>query len=305
MTKKIIVIMFIVCSITYSQKIKLTEIKNLELVQSYYPQFSNSNDKIIYTSSNYKGLFSYDLKNNQTVLISNENGAGYKPIVLDDNKFILRKFNIVNGIKNYSVYFKDVNSDKIELIQKDKRDLFIPSQAVNSNLIYVDDSKIQIKEIPIKNLSKSNTISRAVFSKNDKLFLIENDQKINISPLGKGVYVWESISKDGEKILFSFGNKGTFISDKEGQILFNIPDAHYPKFSPDENYILYMKDKDDGYKYISSDLYVFSLNEKKEFKLTETDDRIEMYPNWSTDQTKIVFNSDDGEIFIANINFEQ
>ena len=66
-----------------------------------------------------------------------------------------------------------------------------------------------------------------------------------------------------------------------------------------------MKDKDDGYKYISSDVYVYSLNEKKEFKLTETDDRIEMYPNWSTDQTKIVFNSDDGEIFIANINFEQ
>lgn len=305
MTKKIIVLLFIVCSISYSQKIKLTEITKLELVQSYYPQFNNNNDKIIYTSSNYNGLSSYNLKNNETVLISSENGAGYKPIILEDNKFILRNFNIVDGRKNFTVYFKDFNSNKIEVIQKDKRDLFIPSQFVNTNLIYLDESRIQIKELPIKNLSKSNTISRAVYSKNDNLFLIEKDQNINISPLGKGVYVWESISKDGERILFSFGNKGTFITDKEGQILLNIPEAHYPKFSPDEQFILYMKDKDDGYKYISSDLFIYSLKENKEYKLTETNDKIEMYADWSNDQTKIVFNTDKGEIFIANIKLEQ
>ncbi len=139
---------------------------------------------------------------------------------------------------------------------------------------------------------------------NENLFIIQNDEIKNISPMGKGVYVWESFSSDGEKVLFTFGNQGSFVCDLDGNILLNINDAHYPKFSPDDKFILYMKDKDDGEKYISSDLFIYSIKEKKEYQITNTSNIIEMYAEWSHDQKSIVYNTLLGEIYLAKINID-
>ncbi|MCW8849951.1 MAG: hypothetical protein OQJ81_08240, partial [Melioribacteraceae bacterium] len=99
-------------------------------------------------------------------------------------------------------------------------------------------------------------------------------------------------------------NRGSFICDEEGNIIDNIENAHYPKFSPDGKYISYMVDKDNGTDYISSDIFVYSLEQKKSFAITKTDNQIEMYPSWSNDGQKLVYNTIDGQIFISTFQFE-
>ena len=65
-----------------------------------------------------------------------------------------------------------------------------------------------------------------------------------------------------------------------------------------------MVDKDDGYRVTSSDIYVVSADGKNKFAITNTSDISEMYPSWSQSGKELVFNSTEGEIFIAELNIE-
>lgn len=48
-----------------------------------------------------------------------------------------------------------------------------------------------------------------------------------------------------------------------------------------------MRDLDDGHTFISSDIFVVRVEDRQVFQLTNTDDRMEMYPSWSADGNKI------------------
>ncbi|MFZ1290418.1 MAG: hypothetical protein WAR79_10015 [Melioribacteraceae bacterium] len=306
MIKKITLFIFAFNILFFAQKIKITETQKIEIDQtsaSFYPQFSKTDENIIFTTENYNGLYSHNLKTSQTKIISNENGVGYKPLIIDDENFVLRNFKIENGRKVHSVFMKNIFSDKVEIIEADKRNISIPNQIIGSNYFVVENSIVN-KKLTSNKLQKSNQFAKAIYSQNENLFIIQNDEIKNISPMGKGVYVWESFSSDGEKVLFTFGNQGSFVCDLDGNILLNINDAHYPKFSPDDKIILFMKDKDDGEKYISSDLFIYSIEEKKEYQITNTSNIIEMYAEWSHDQKSIVYNTFLGEIYLAKINID-
>ncbi len=305
--KTSIVLLLLVNVLLYSQKIELssiTKINSEKMGESFYPKFSNDDNQIIFTSSNYKGLYSYNLITEKTGIISEKNGVGYNPIILSNDKVLNRSFDFVDGKKMHSVLISEINSGEIETLELSKRNVSIPQQIVGSEIVLVENFGISLKQISEKTLLKSAQNTTAVYSENNSLFLVKDKQVVEISPLGKGVYVWESFSNDGNKIIFTFGNKGAFICDLEGNILSNIKDAHYAKFSPDGKYILYMKDEDDGYKYIASELFVYSLEENSEYQLTSTNDKIEMYAEWSNDGKSVVYNTADGDIYMAKINIE-
>lgn len=306
MIKKILLIAFAINIPLFPQLVKLgeqTKIKSDKLTQCFYPKFSSDDSQIIFTSENYKGLYTYNIKSKQTKIISEENGTGYKPLIVDDN-IIFRNSEFINGKKHHSVFLTDINSNQIKTIETGKRRISIPNQIVSKALTLIENSSLNKKNIFTNKLSKTNQISKAIYSENDHLYLVQNENVKDLSPLGKGVYVWESFSHDGKKIIFTYGNKGTFICDLNGNILQNIADARYPKFSPDDKYVLFMRDRDDGYNYVSSELFVYSLINQKEIQLTNTSDKIEMYPEWSHNQQNIAYNTSDGNIYIAQIILE-
>lgn len=66
-----------------------------------------------------------------------------------------------------------------------------------------------------------------------------------------------------------------------------------------------MDDKDDGFNYVSSDVIVVSVDGKLKFNITDSNSQIEMYPEWSSKGDRIVYNNLDGEIFIAELEFQK
>ncbi|MCB9211781.1 MAG: PD40 domain-containing protein [Ignavibacteriales bacterium] len=305
--KKIFALLFVFTVLLFPQKIKLgeqTKINSEIINECYFPQFSKDDSKIIFSTESYKGLYAFDLKNKITKIISEENGAGYKPLLLNDEDIAIKTFKVENGRKYYSAYIKNINTGVSEVLEVNKRRISLPQQIVGADFILLQNSLINRKVFNNNNLQKTNQITTAIYSEDNSLFIIKENEPIEISPLGKGVYVWESFSNDGEKIIFTFGNKGAFICDLNGNVLSNIKDAHYPKFSPDGKYVLYMKDSDDGYKYISSDLFVYSFEKNTEYELTNTENKIEMYAEWSNDGKNIVYQTPKGEIYLAKIIIE-
>ncbi len=171
----------------------------------------------------------------------------------------------VNGRKFQSVFSYNLKKGTETIIERDLRELQIPNQLVSNSLILLKNRIPDEKQLTIPGLSKLGSNKKAIYVEENNLNIVQENQTRAINPLGKGVYVWESISNDGKMILFTFGNRGSFICDEVGNIIDNIKNAHYPKFSPNGKYVSYMVDKDNGTDYISSDIFVYSLEYEKVF----------------------------------------
>ena len=304
---KIFILLIIIANLLLAQKVKVVETVKVPIdivEQSYYPQFSYDDTKIIFSSAGYKGLYTYEIENDGSSIITEAYGAGYNPLILDSEIIAYRTFELTSGKKYHSLNMYNFNTGIINIIQKDKRMLKLPRQLNNSELFYVENSIVKEENIEKQSLLKNLQSSKAIYVEENNLILVNDYQSKVLNPLGEGVYVWESFSNDGKKILFSYRNQGTFVCDLKGNILLNIKDARYPKFSPDGKYISYMNDKDNGYNYILSDIFVYSIDLDQSFKVTDTDDKIEMFAEWSNDGSRLVYNTTEGEIYITKLQFE-
>lgn len=286
-------------SVLKTEKIMINNID-----EAMFPRFTKDDSKILFSSSNYKGLYSIDLKTKNYNVISNENGAGYNPLVLENENVLFRTFRVENGKKFHSISSYNASSDVKTNIEVNKRFIKIPTQISNQRLFLIENSQILKKEISMPSVKKTAAIEKAIYVEDNNLILVEGDQSKIVNPLGKGTYVWESLSPNGSEILFTFGNKGAYVCDLEGNILLNIEKAHYPRFSPNGEFISYMIDEDNGYNYVSSDIYVYSIEEQKSFPISATSDKMEMFAEWSNDGEKIVYHTTEGQLFVATIQIK-
>ena len=299
-------LLIILSTYLFAQKVSVENTIRLNIdfeQKAAHPIFSADDSRIIFTTPNYHGLYSYDPSTGKVEIISEKMGSGYSPRILEDEKLYYKSFRLINGRKLYSIERYDMGSGKVDLIESNIRLAKIPFQRRSDHIIYLNNSVSKIQNFT-RSLAKNNNVNIAIYSENNDLNVLKDDEKIVLNPLGKGVYVWETISPDGELLLFSFGNQGAFLSDLNGDIVLNIEEAHYPRFSPNGRYISYMKDKDDGHHYTESDIFIYSLEDDETYQITDTGERIEMYPEWSTDGTKIVYHTIDGELFISELKFE-
>lgn len=304
---KIILITVFIFNGILAQSVKVIESSKIEMnngAEAFYPFFSNDDSKIFFSKNNYKGLYSVELNSKKTSVISESFGAGYNPLLLADEAILYRTHKIVHGRKYQSILSHDLKYGTENILEKDIRELQLPNQEVSSNPVVLKNRSPEEMKLKYPGLSKLGGNKKAIYAEDNDLKLVQENQVRTINPLGKGVYVWESFSLDGKMILFTYGNRGSFICDIDGNILDNITEAHFPRFSPNGKFVSYMVDKDNGTDYISSDIFVYSLEMKKSFAITKTDNQIEMYPNWSNDGQKLVYHTNDGKIFISTLQFE-
>ncbi|MCK5519775.1 MAG: PD40 domain-containing protein, partial [Candidatus Marinimicrobia bacterium] len=97
----------------------------------------------------------------------------------------------------------------------------------------------------------------------------------------------------------------TYISDISGKILTDLGDAHAATWSPDGKYILYMKDIDDGYRVTDSEIWIASLDGNHHWQLTDTPDKIELYPRWSLDGKYIIYHTESSNIYESELEIKE
>ena len=140
-----------------------------------------------------------------------------------------------------------------------------------------------------------------VYIRDRKIVLVTDGREKILEPLGEGIYVWPSLSPDGQRLLFTKAGEGTFISDLNGNIIEDLGYANAPQWSPDGEWIAYMKDIDEGHRFVESDIFIRSTADSETIKITNTTDTIEMHPSWGNENRRIVFTSAKGQIFMAEL----
>jgi Tol biopolymer transport system component len=93
-------------------------------------------------------------------------------------------------------------------------------------------------------------------------------------------------------------DRGAFISDVNGSNITMIGKRDAPSWTRSGKWIVFMDDKDDGHRLLSSDLAAVTADGKMVVRLTSTADVFEMNPSTSRTEDKIVCNTADGSIVV-------
>ena len=308
MRLRIIFLMILFISGAYAQSPSVKSIMSVfrEHPEQYYrPQFSPDDSRLLLTKSNFQGLYDYHLDTGILNMVTAAMGAGYQPTFSADGQTIYYRTSIMKDRRNYFslVGHNTITAEKT-VFEAEKRELSPPQKLVSGNISYTLNNNIHAIESGTSKRNEVLSAPSAQIHKSRSIRIIQGAEDKTIQPKGEGLYLWPSISPDGTKLLFTMAGVGTFISDLDGNIISELGLANAPSWSPDGNWIVFMRDTDDGYTFTDSDIYIASTDGSVVENITGTSNIIELYPNWSYDGNKIVCSTDTGDIYLINLEWK-
>ena len=306
--KKYLILILSISAIVFGQNVQVVSnqpLTKIEQGEYFFPQVSPTGENILFTSANYDGIWLYSNINAGLKKIVDASGAGYEPkFSANGEQIIYRKNEFVNNLKYSSIHKFDLQSSNMEMIENRSRNLTPPLRNSIDAVSYVVNGTLVVKNNS-NTLQKSDESSATVVTiENSDMVLYSNGERIVYTPLGKGNYLWPSISPDGTKLLFTLAGVGTFVTNFEGIVISELGNAHYPNWSSDGKWIVYMEDYDDGYNVTDSEIFLVSADGGEKVNLTNTDDINEMYPKWSPVDDEIVYNTTDGIIYKLKLRID-
>jgi len=275
------------------------------------PIWSPDGKKIAFNSVKVKELWIYELQIKELLKIPDIFIAG-KFNWLNNSvhivvKSVLRKNRPGFKYKLTSYSLKLINS-RNKTIKDLHESISISSPHVtNNDVIWIKDyNSGQIKKYDNLGVEYPNTISDKIFYNNRKSNLvIYNDVDATEKIISDG-HIWlHDISKDGSKVLVTesdaYGSMIKIYNTISGQFT-DVIYGEQPKYSFDENYVIYQKTKDDGHILLGSDLFIADIDNKNETQLTFTENDFEFRPEWSPTSNQITFYEyNSGVIYIADV----
>ncbi len=243
-------------------------------IKGFHATFADDS-KLLITTDNYTGLKSVDLKTKKENILSDARRAG-KAIVIDNK--------IIFGDRT-SATIMDLDGKKIKTVEK-KRETSFRQVAFKEN--------VSIAKKGSSDLVSANSINRLSAI---ELVYADGTSKI-IKPLGSDVqYLQTEISPNGKFILIKqYGGNGYLMSNK-GEMIIDLGYMEAPKWAGNDA-VVFQVTKDNGDIITDSDIYKVGINSRVRTNLTVNFSKIAMDPSANSDGSKIVFNTDQGELYL-------
>ncbi len=278
---------------------KATELK--EIASGFHPVFVSSKS-IVFTDGANTGLYLSDFKKKTITKLCDDIGAGNHFKVSEDGNTIVYKSYIIDqfGRRQSSVYKLNIANKKKTEVIKNVRELS-SLEYQKGNLFFIHHKSLN--KHPLNNEKSIESRVLAFTDADLNLVVYKNGIKNVLNPYGKGNYIWVALSPDKQKVLFTKTGKGTFICDTDGKIIANVGRLHAAKWSKDGKWIIGMNDFDNGHNYTNSQIIMISSDGTNRQVLDLKDIKIALYPDLSNDNSKIVFNTETGKIYVLTLKY--
>ena len=160
----------------------------------------------------------------------------------------------------------------------------------------------QLKIMPKSIVSK-------IFPSQNKVILRQKNYFLfRVNPSGEEVKLTSSevfdplLSLDENKVLYRQNGK-IFVINNDGTEKLLIGNGSDSKWAFDGRAVVYASLKSDGHNYISSNIYLSTIDGKLNYQINQSED-IERYPAISPDGKKIIYSSNNnGRIYLTNIDY--
>jgi len=273
------------------------------------PLWSPDGSRIAFTEANYHGLWIIKPDGSDIKQISDEPAAGFGFEWSSDSKAIVSRVAKFEGRYRYNaVRLFDLANDKTRLITDYRT--FMPGlphwSDGDSKIFLFGRGKMEIFQTgkKISSLKKNHSTQNMIFLKNDLIAVGNiNSKQYNVyEPVKDQRYINLVISPDGSMIGFEVIGGNLYVMNVDGSNVIDLGRGHRPQWAPDNQHLVFMITEDDGYRYLSSDIYTIKIDGSEKKKLTDTDVELEMNPCWSPDGNSIVFDvMEEGAIYLIKL----
>lgn len=302
-TMKIMVVFGLLLCITVagSAQVSVVRVEKLPLARGEWhaQRFSPDGTKLFLTTQSYNGIWEYAIPKKSLRQITSEQGVGYEFTVAPDGQHVAyrREVRQRGRVVRQDVVTRNLQSGSVRVVASGKN-LSIP-QFSRKGVAYAASGK-SLVNAPAPDPQEVGILG----IENTKIVLQRNGRKVLLDPLGDGSYIWPSLSPDKTRILAHDITVGTFICDLDGKILARLGRCNAPAWTRDGHWVVYMDDRDDGHRLLSSEIFCVSADGSVRVKLPGTGGPMLMYPQCSPLENKIACTTPEGEIFMITYKEE-
>jgi Tol biopolymer transport system component len=119
----------------------------------------------------------------------------------------------------------------------------------------------------------------------------ESGRVLNVTP-----------SPDGSKIAYEVMGGPLVVMDADGANRVEIGRGGDPSWSPDGEWVAFVRTEDDGHRITASELHAARADGSARAQLTDTPDRLEMRPAWSPGGDTIAFDDHEGTVWLLPVS---
>ena len=266
----------------------------------YYPRYSPDGSQIIVTGANYKGIWSFIIKDKKILKLTEEDKSGYEYVLSKNSKtiyFIGAKF--MDDIRRYTYSLQAATAET------GIKEILFSSRKRVSSLNIIDDSTLAffLADSLVFFSTSSNKFVvptefdyRIIKIYGNKLFVYTLNGQKELKPFGEDNIISVDESPVNKEYLLYVAGKGLYKYFSEADNFRFIGDFQNAAYSPDGKMIAYTIEENDGHFITGSDIFIALLEKTKSFRLTNTKDVHEMNPSWSPDGKAIIYNTEEGKI---------
>lgn len=253
---------------------------------------SPNGDYLLLSTSTNVGLTKFDLKTNESKVLTNARGAGFNAQISSDGASVIYREDsyTANHLRMERLNSVNVESGAVANIVAPTRNL--QGYAIEGTTVAaVNKGKLAAK----------GKVSLPVLSINNRQLMITRNGKTSVfSPNGENFsYIWPSVSPDGTKALYYVCGVGAFVCDIDGSNVKSLGTVRAPQWYGND-VVIGMNDVDNGEMILSSSIVATTLSGQQQV-LTDAS-VVAMYPYTSLNGGKIAFSTPAGEAYIININ---
>ncbi|HMB93402.1 MAG TPA: hypothetical protein VKP65_21295, partial [Rhodothermales bacterium] len=179
----------------------------------------------------------------------------------------------------------------------------LPHWAAAGDKVYLyNEGRLEVFDTGKQAASKHRADAPVFFIKQDRIATAILAQKgiSEIGPFREERVLNLVVAPDSSKMAFEVMGGHLYVMGTDGAGLVDLGVGYRPQWSPDSEWLVYMRTEDDGHQFTGSELYAARINDRAIVQLTQTPDRLEMNPSWSPDGTQIVYD-DKGGIYVVSV----
>ncbi len=243
---------------------------------AFHPTLSPDGSILLFSTESYSGLYSYDMNTKNVTMLDEGVAAGFEPIFAKDEK---------------SVYYQTASIEN-KLTLRDVRNVTLKNGKVKQL------KKPTRENIDIRSLAGNTTY---VTTNENKIVLVIDGKQTELDPVENAFrYEWPSISPDGTKILFSEPYLGVYYCNLDGSGLVKVTDKGIYPCWLDNDVVLAVESRDEGYVVTSSYLRLYDLVTERSMSLTQEGTLVaELTTAPATGD--VVYSTQDGKLYRTNI----
>ncbi|MDA0986788.1 MAG: hypothetical protein O3A55_04220 [Bacteroidetes bacterium] len=278
-------------------QIKITSkiiIAQNDTIEFGYPVFSNSGNKILFTTLDYSNIYKLKLNTQKVSQLVDGELLGFGFSISDDDKYVAYRKTTWNGNNRIQENFiTNLENQKSTLVEFGE-ELELPNFKLLS-------TKIK-KELNITGLTSNEVILKGIVD--ERIQIYQNGKTKTVDPIKDGRYIWPKLSPN-KKLLVAYElSEGIIIFDLNGKIIQKLGYYDSPSWTKDGKWIICHKESDSDKEIIKSELYALSIDGNKKIQLTNSTE-IELFPETSKTQNQIVCHTKEGKIILFDYEIEE